>query len=1112
MRTLLRRAPIAFVAVFAVFAACADDPTPTGAPSLCGADDECPDGNCVAGVCVGGADDVSPDDGAPDVGAVDARDTGDEDTAGDTAPDAAPDIEACEGEFGCACESDDECLSGVCIDTAEGSVCTAYCTDACPDPDWECRLIRGSGGDLVEICIPPLRILCRECDADIDCGGLDDLCLPQADGDFCGRDCSADDAECPAGFLCQAFERPRGGERTTYRQCAPELGVCGGCVDLDGDRYGDGPECLGTDCDELEAATFEGAPELCDGRDNDCDDDVDEDYDLNADMAHCGRCGAVCDADNATVDCLDGVCTILECDAGFDDCNDDVADGCEEFTDESLTHCGACGEPCDFDNGIAECFEGTCGLDTCRDGWGNCNSELEDGCEADLTTSFDHCGACRNACHVLHGVGECVEGGCVQVECTDPWFDCNLDPGDGCEVDRANDPLNCGACGEACALDFVIEHVCDGGACGIGECETGRVDCNETAGDGCEVDVLRDIDNCGECGFDCDLPDARAMCIDGSCAVSECIDAYRDCNRDPEDGCEVDTNTDPLNCGFCGGDCHAPSVVSATCELGGCVILECASGTDDCNDVAGDGCEQYLLADPLHCGECRRACDAPGAISECVVGECNVLRCADGFIDLDGDLSNGCSYECTFIFEDDRPDDGFLDADCDGVDGEAGNSVFVLAGAAGGGSGLFAWEPVPTIAAGLAIAAERPERHAVLVANGTYTGPTLDVPTGVSIYGGYSSDFRTRGDSHATYNSTSATALRVASTRSGVMIERVDFTTPNQGTNGWTAAVVVSDSANNVTLRRTNITAGNGGDGSVGDGGGDGNAGDGGANASGSSGGGGGVVGGGGGASGRRQSAGPAGGAGDANGAPCGGSAGGGSGGSGLGCGDGDPRPGGPGGDGCVGSDAAHGAGGNGTGALAGTTWSPGNGGDGSRGGTGGGGGGGGAGGGEDCEEWGVCVFCGTGRGGGGGGGGGTGGHGGRGGRGGGASIGLIVVDSTVALNNAVIAATDGGDGGAGGDRGTGGPGGPGGSGATTSSNEEGDGGDGGNGRGGGLGGCGGGGGGGPSIGIAGIGSAAVIRGTAVTIALTSPGDGGASCGNSGATGIAVETRSIEVR
>jgi len=52
-------------------------------------------------------------------------------------------------------------------------------------------------------------------------------------------------------------------------------GACGFCGDLDGDGY-DEAVCGGNDCDNLDPDAHPGAPEVIDGRDNDCDGQVDE--------------------------------------------------------------------------------------------------------------------------------------------------------------------------------------------------------------------------------------------------------------------------------------------------------------------------------------------------------------------------------------------------------------------------------------------------------------------------------------------------------------------------------------------------------------------------------------------------------------------------------------------------------------------------------------------------------------------------------------------------------------------------------------------------------------------------------------------------------------------
>lgn len=65
--------------------------------------------------------------------------------------------------------------------------------------------------------------------------------------------------------------------------------LCSGGTDVDGDGYGDGCQA-GKDCDDNNVSSHPGAPELCDGLDNDCDNEIDEGA-LNA----CGTCAPGCD-------------------------------------------------------------------------------------------------------------------------------------------------------------------------------------------------------------------------------------------------------------------------------------------------------------------------------------------------------------------------------------------------------------------------------------------------------------------------------------------------------------------------------------------------------------------------------------------------------------------------------------------------------------------------------------------------------------------------------------------------------------------------------------------------------------------------------------------------
>lgn len=161
-------------------------------------------------------------------------------------------------------------------------------------------------------------------------------------------------------------------------------------------------------------------------------------------------------------------------------------------------------------------------------------------------------------------------------------------------------------------------------------------------------------------------------------------------------------------------------------------------------------------------------------------------------------------------------------------------------------------------------------------------------------------------------------------------------------------------------------------------------------------------------------------------------------------------------------------------------------------------GGGGGGGGGAD-----LCSLCeGAGGQGGGGGGGGQGGGGGRGGSAGGGSFAVFLVDSAGAiLRDSTLTAQNGGTGGPGGGGALGGSGGDPGSGAAASGDDASDGGEGGQGGGGGRGGDGGGGAGGPSAAVIGL-TPAALPGTVLTHGVGGPGGaGGVGAGNGGGRG-----------
>ena len=78
-----------------------------------------------------------------------------------------------------------------------------------------------------------------------------------------------------------------------------------------------------------------GAVEICDGKDNDCDGRIDESFDLASDPANCGACGARCDVlfPNAVVACAPSAgvptCRATGCKPGYVERDGNPANGCE---------------------------------------------------------------------------------------------------------------------------------------------------------------------------------------------------------------------------------------------------------------------------------------------------------------------------------------------------------------------------------------------------------------------------------------------------------------------------------------------------------------------------------------------------------------------------------------------------------------------------------------------------------------------------------------------------------------------------------------------------------------------------------------------------------------
>ena len=267
------------------------------------------------------------DSGAADV----VEDIGALDTEEDTQPiDTGSDLGEVEeapplAGVGEPCEEDADCLTEQCADIVPGAdegFCTEFCDEDedCPR-DFDCVLLTASGGDLEEICVP--TDLCI--DNDEDGYGLGPECL--------GPDCDDEDPAInpAADEICDTFDNdcdgtPDDNPVDTNDDCSTGFsGICseGRTVCSEGII-----ECVSRQVPQ---------DEVCDSADNDCDGAIDENevgepihrdcYDGDAGTLDVGVCrsGVQTCASGGFTACLDQVLPSAElCDGLDNDCDGEV--------------------------------------------------------------------------------------------------------------------------------------------------------------------------------------------------------------------------------------------------------------------------------------------------------------------------------------------------------------------------------------------------------------------------------------------------------------------------------------------------------------------------------------------------------------------------------------------------------------------------------------------------------------------------------------------------------------------------------------------------------------------------------------------------------------------
>jgi len=379
---------------------------------------------------------------------------------------------------------------------------------------------------------PLLGIGCDECREAADCD----------DGQFCnGRESCASGSCRPAPNVAVCDDEIA----CTTDSCDEQTDSCENtAVDRDGDEHF-GLGCGGDDCDDDDPARYGGAPELCDGLDNDCDDLVEEDQDGDGcyDLGFCPDEGDDCDDSDPSIH--PGASEVCDgkdnnCVDGINDEEDTDADG---FVEES---CG--GDDCDDENGAIH----PGAAEVCNGEDEDCDSIIDEDFECILGELYE----CRTSCDSI---------GAAQCEAT-------------CSV--PTDEAMCIAPAEVCngLDDDCVDGADNGFACAIGE----EVEC---------------MTPCGSTGMGICLPSCEPP-SPATCQppIEVCNGRDDDCIAGPDDtfpcaaGLETECET---TCGTIGlGTC------TASCELP--LPTDCV-GVEVCDDLVDNDCDLDVDCTDLDC-------------------------------------------------------------------------------------------------------------------------------------------------------------------------------------------------------------------------------------------------------------------------------------------------------------------------------------------------------------------------------------------------------------------------------------------------------------------------------------------------------------------------------
>ena len=336
----------------------------------------------------------------------------------------------------------------------------------------------------------------------------------------------------------------------------PELSVTNADTGTDTDGFIEGSDA--------ELPCIESGEE-CDGLDNDCDDRIDEDFQVGADcVATMGGCSTpgqwACSPDGNGATCAASEFLILDevCDEADNDCDGEIDESFVLARD--LNNCGACGVRCELENAVHDCLGGECVIQSCLDGFTDANEVSTDGCECALAEAGESCNGLDDDCD-----GSIDEGLGLGTVCINGSGQCARAGETAC---NANGEVACNAvAGEA------VDEVCNGY----------DEDCDGQADENFDTDD----DGAVSCPtLDCDEPCPENVDCESLCGHMDCNDS------DPliyPTAIDICMDTIDQNCD--GEDSPCSVKVARVTEM-----TFPGAGEEHCRDLDGDGIPDNAFA------------------------------------------------------------------------------------------------------------------------------------------------------------------------------------------------------------------------------------------------------------------------------------------------------------------------------------------------------------------------------------------------------------------------------------------------------------------------------------------------------------------------------------